>query len=972
MGGTPKPNLVKTTALSKAQGLFSRINSLLPSYSTPISPSTVYQPLPAALATLPNTGAVVGNALLANYPSTTYTTTNALWGVWIAPNINNGADYTVQVECFAGGGGGGGGNMTAGGGGGQGGEYACEPVYSVTPGLPYIWIRGLGGQGGFANTNNQTIEAGDGFNGGDTIFDLASTGIPGGVHAHGGIPGDATGAGIGGTPTPTSPVSTNTIVSEGGVGGTNNSNVASDNPQTFAANSSLWTVPPTPIECWLPMDDSSGNLTSIQNAQNSNANASVVDLQGSVLASTAPAVSAAPQVPTQNSSSTQYGGCVQFKYGTVTSPAGAIGCSSFPFSGPSLMISAWVQCDPSGVWGSPSNQYATVAANCAYPNGNVAGMALCFKNTGSSGVPVWQLSLYCCKNGSTAHTLISAPAAATPPTRGVWYYVVGVFNAGAMTLYVNGVSQATGTHSATLLNGGIYPMAIGLRPDASTGQFFGYTSNFWFAQGVPTTTLISQAYGSGPLPTGGAGGGASGGASTGSSPFTNGGAGSSAAGANGGAGGVAPTQSAAVSNVTTPGQTGGSGSHANSSNSGSLTTQGSGGGGSGTSASLLAPQTITAAITTAASYNGIDGSNPYALYNPNQQGTSSTLIAGGQASDPTTGSKNAILLLPPGLQAQLTGKTIVDCYLTVYNANPTNTITPILEINYSSDTTLPTNYSASVAYEVGGMTPVVPYLLQGETTAQQISLMNTGFTTALQANVNPATAIVIGPGGTLTTAPNNLLDAYNAPAANYFYTSIYGPGATDSFGNSLEPVLTVIYTTGTPQQGETGGPGYIAVTSINNEGVPVATMEPYQTTDADGNTFAAGFTGQITAFAPGTVPYTPETWHALSLQGAWTRVSGYHATYRLTATGDLELSGRIQTTGTNNLIAVLPAGSGYYQATSPFLASPCSLISGGTITANQSPRIAVDTSGNLTTGGISFAGTTVVSLDGVIIPLSAG
>src|SRR5580698_7948481 len=156
MGGTPKPNLVKTTALSKAQGLFSRINSLLPSYSTPISPSTVYQPLP--VGGLGN----VGNELLA---AASGGTTNALWGVWIAPNINNGADYTVQVECFAGGGGGGGGSLTAsgGGGGGGGGEYACEPVYSVTPGLPYIWIRGLGGQGGFANTSNQLVEGGDGF-----------------------------------------------------------------------------------------------------------------------------------------------------------------------------------------------------------------------------------------------------------------------------------------------------------------------------------------------------------------------------------------------------------------------------------------------------------------------------------------------------------------------------------------------------------------------------------------------------------------------------------------------------------------------------------------------------------------------------------------------------------------------------------------------------------------------------------------
>jgi Concanavalin A-like lectin/glucanases superfamily len=978
MATGPKPNLSKSTALAKSQALFTRVNTLTPNFSTPISPVTVYQPLPAANAALASTSAVVGNALLAAPAGTANVTTTALWGVWIAPDLNNGLSYTVQVESFAAGGGGGGGNTTSGGGGGGGGEYACEPSYTVVPGYPYIWVRGIGGYGGYANASNQLVEGGGGFNGGDTIFDLASTGgVPGGVHAHGGVPGDVTAAGVAGAG---GSGSANSIVSEGGSGATNNSTSAGDNPLLFQPESSLWTAQPTAIGCWLPMDDEYPYVY-LNNAVNpaNNGMADITDFTGlGIVPSLSP--TAPSQVPTSNNSGfyepSQYQGCIQYQIGNVNKASARAVCQPFNFSGTALVISGWIQCDPSGIWTTPGSN-ATIATNCAYTE-NGPGVALYMHNTGSSSSPSWALTFYCA-NSSTIRT-ISATAAQTAPVPGTWYYVVATFNSGTMTLYVDGVSVASAsTSTPPSVSGGASSMTLGMRTaaDANLGWYFGYMSNFWFAQGVPNTTLLNTAYGLTSTPSGG-GGGASGGASTGSSPFTNGGSGS------GTTGGTPATPAAIVSSISTEGFPGGTGATGGATKGGSVTTAAAGGGGSGnTTGSLLAVTTITANITTAATYNGIDASTPGALYNPNQQGTQGTLLAGGQASDPGSGSKNSLLILPPGLQATLTGKTIVDCYLTFYNANPSNTVTPVLEINYSNDTYLPTNYELSAAYT--SLTPVAPAVLPDSTSAQVVSLMNTPFTAALQNGT--ATAIVLGPGGTSATPPNAALDAYNAPAANYFYTSIYGPGSLNSFGASTAPTLTIMYTNSAPFQGETGGSGEIAVTYMADVATPVATIQPYSATDSAGNSLGQGFTGFISAFEPNQASgqATPETWHAVgaasgpgsSFGSQWGNPSSgsFAAGYRLTAEGELKLCGSVVSgsgaTGTSTTIIQLP--SGYYPTSGSSLRANVSVITGGVLASSpNTPYLALTTTGmivihNLT---ISSAATTL-SLDGVVFPITS-
>jgi concanavalin A-like lectin/glucanase superfamily protein len=981
MGSSPKPNLVKTTALSKAQAVFARINALLPSYSTPVSPIAVYQPQPVA--------GILGNELLVTPASG-----GQPWGVWVAPNLNNGADYAVQVECFAAGGGGGGGTTTAagtGGGGGAGGEYAAEPVYTVTPGLPYIWLRGLGGPGGTAQPvsgGNQSVQAGGGILGGDTIFDYSGNTLPGGVHAHGGSPGDLGGTGSGGT---AGQGSTNTLHSNGGTGGTTQSGIASDNPQTFQGNATYFATPNPPPNppCWLPMDDATPTVSGLLgNSQNTNQPASITQFTGGLQAVTSPA--APVQVPTLTGSNpvlnpynpTQYGGCVQFKLGKLSSPSARVTTTSFSYSGTNLMVSGWIQADPSGTWGNPTSGYnATVAANCNYVGGK-AGVALYFGYSAGG----WTLNWYC-SNGNAGGAKTASTRIVTP-TPGTWYYIVAEFNGTNMTLYVDGISAASITTSPlTTVPGGAYPMTLGLRPDVASGTYFGYMSNFWFCAATPSATLLSTAYGSLGTATGGSGGGSSGGpylvnASTKlpTANYQQGNTGSSSAANIGGAGGTTPTQSAYTSGYTTNGEAGGSGSNAGSTNLGTANF-GAGGGGAGTSASPLTVQTLTVSVSTAATYNGVDGSQPGVLYNPNQQGTQGTLLAGGQASDPASGTKNSILVLPPGLNKTLAGKTIVDCYLTVYNATPSNTIDPILELNYSADGLLPTNYLFSSAY--GSSTPLVPYIMQDTTAAQVISLMNTGFTTALQNGL--AQSIVIGPGDSIQSATNPAtpyFDAYNAPAGNYFYTSIYGPGALNAFNQSLAPTLTIEYTNSAPQQGQTGGGGYLAVTVIDQQSIPVAAIQPFATLDTQANGFAQGFTGQITAFNP--VPfaggYIAETWHSLApyLTNSWVVSTNYEAGFRLTALGDLELCGRVNLgSGSSPNIATLPAG--YFPNNSVFTAAGNTLAVPVTIQSNGSSILSTVTTAflALSSGGVlglhipTISSNTSVSLDGITIPLSS-
>ena len=876
----PRPNLGKSQALNQAQATVTRLANLIPNVATDLSPVTVYQPGVGSTELLATPGNPV--AIPTSY------------GVWVAPDVNgDGSVWYAQVECFGGGGGAGGGNSSQGGGGGGGGEYAREDQYPITPGASYVYVTGLPGSGGFSNQAGAGGPGTEGTAGGITIFDVAGIGLAGGVVANGGLGGDASSVGIGGLG---GTGSANSVHFNGGNGGTNVSGFGCDNPISLSQASGMFvnnTLSDLIVQAWYVENDSNFSSATRNDGSTYARTGTWTNLTGGAFETSENTPAAPNQVPAYTGvagvygpNQTQAGWTSQFYANKFTAPAARFSCGGFALGGSQLTVSCWIQATQN-TWGNTANSsFANIATNSTNINfASFKGFGLyMFKDS----VGTWRCYAQV-GNGTTRYTINSNPM---PPTPNTWYYVVMTYNAGTLSLYVNGsLVTSTTTTGYTSVPGGAYSVVMGCDPASSTNWFFGGVSNVWFANDCLTATGVSQAFGL-TAPTGGAGGGASGG------PSANGGTGSSGSGATGGAGGTPATIPANLSGIATRAMGGFAGANANSTNSSPLTPSGGpyggGGGGCGDMSSPPAIQTLTYQFSTAGTYNGIDATQgPGTPYNLNQQnrpaaGLNSVLYAGGLASDSASGSKNSVLILPAGISKAIGSATytITSVYLTFTNAFPTNTVDSILELAYSSDTTLPQTYVGNSIIDYVGAINI-------EAGAGTITydLTQTSFVAEL-AN-GTATALVIGPGN------NPVIDAYNAPTGPQFYASIYGPGAYDTSGNPLYPTLTVILEkTITVQQGSNGGAGAIVVTALNTNTTPVAFVEPFAGTDSAGNQYAQGFTGNINTWNPADISpggFAPETWHtpSITLSGWGQTSNNMLLRYRLLPTGDLQLCGDI-------------------------------------------------------------------------------
>ena len=802
MSKSPSPKLGKSTALVKSQSLNQRLDALVPTLTTALTPPNVSQPGIAAsyISVYGNNGICANQA-----------------GVWTAPDVNgNGADYYIQVECFAGGGGGGGGNTAEGGGGGGGGEYACEPAYKVTPGKSYVWSVGGGGTPGFAA--NGSVQAGS--SGALTMFDVTELSFANGVQAQGGQGGDVTGLGQGGAGGTGSTAGVN---GDGGAGGLNQGGVASDNPVALLKTSSLWANWPGNIKpaAWYILDDNTSGTNKVSDASGNGIDATVTNYTGGL----ATQVSGAPaQAPTYTAASgsapfyttnpTVAGKRVQIQKGSLNKASARIATPSFGLSGQYFTVSCWVQCDPSGVFGNnTTGSDATIAANCDYPNQG-KGYALFWRNTGTPAQPNWNLIFYV-SNGSSTPQVIYNVGALNPASV---YQVTATFANGTMTLYVNGVSAGTTAASFTSVPGGSYTTALGVNPATNGNWYFGYLSNVWFVNGGALgLTGVQQAYGLSPA-LGGCGGGATG------SYGGAGGTGASPSGTAGGTGGTAAAVPSSVIPVATAGNSGVTGANAGNSDITASPSFGAGGGGAGNSGSTPpAAGVLVVPFTSAVTYCGTDaGAAAGQVYTPALQGTSNVLFTGGLATDVSSGSKNSLLLLPPGAFSSLNGiggpksATAMQLLLTVFNANPVNTSPVILEIGYSLDTVLPSSYTGNTIIHYAGFMVIPP-----GAGAVTIDLTQSALFTALFSSGSIPTAIVLGPG----SAPS--YDAYNASSGSAFYCQVFAPGAVDSGGNSLQPFFTVnssVTTGSAPNRGSYGGGGQLNVSLVNNAATPVFTV----------------------------------------------------------------------------------------------------------------------------------------------------
>jgi hypothetical protein len=212
------------------------------------------------------------------------------------------------------------------------------------------------------------------------------------------------------------------------------------------------------------------------------------------------------------------------------------------------------------------------------------------------------------------------------------------------------------------------------------------------------------------------------------------------------------------------------------------------------------------------------------------------------------------MVLPAGIAQQLAGASIQQITLTFQpwsgagNAGSAN-----LLLGYANFSTLPGTWAGT------GITQIANTTVSTDSSEEiTLDLTATGLGSALMSG--SATALTIGPG----TAPGAA--AYDGPNANMYDLSLVGAGGVYA-GQITDPTLTVSYTNGAAVSGGNGGPGYIAVTYVNPEGSPVASMQPQAVTDDTGNQHAAAYTGQISAYDPTvTAPgnYKPESWKILA------------------------------------------------------------------------------------------------------------
>jgi hypothetical protein len=360
--------------------------------------------------------------------------------------------------------------------------------------------------------------------------------------------------------------------------------------------------------------------------------------------------------------------------------------------------------------------------------------------------------------------------------------------------------------------------------------------------------------------TGGISNGTSGGASGANS-------GNSTAAGNNGINSPSSAGAAAPAAQTGSGRGGAGG--ANTSNGSAGGAPGGGGGGAGASTGTGGSFSQTFNCTTSRSYYGSDATNG----NPNgTRNSNGTCWQGGETA--TGGSangtqKSVFLFNSTAIQAACAGVTVSEVDFTITNAHSWYGSGMSMEIREwlrGQGTSLPASWNG-----VGSTLLITQTIAEGQRKTFQF-FTNTAAPTDFPSGA--AIGIAIGPG----------------PAA--FDLSYYGYfDGTGSGSNAVQ--LTIKGTTAGSgfQTAGAGQDGQVKITySISNS--IVFALSPVSGTDASGNDYAAGYTGPVSAFQPGSSPANVETWHTITMDTGWTTQSGYSpCSYRYLSTNDVELKG---------------------------------------------------------------------------------
>jgi hypothetical protein len=332
--------------------------------------------------------------------------------------------------------------------------------------------------------------------------------------------------------------------------------------------------------------------------------------------------------------------------------------------------------------------------------------------------------------------------------------------------------------------------------------------------------------GDGTQSTGGCGGGSS------ASTVSNGNNGAKSASGTGGAGG-ADTHGANQGAGGNGGNSGATGSDGNS--------PGAGSGGVGASSVPAGLVIENYNPTASATYYGSDAIGGNA--NNKDAAVGAVMWQGGTGTSDGlyAGTLKSVMILPSSVQSDLSGVTVDNVLLTVSNVSTYYSAGVTVALGFAAFTALPATFDG-----VTGVTSALTFTApQGAVHVQQAS-----DPLAVPLGSGTAKALVFGPGP-------NLLDLT-------YYGSFAGAGQSGA------PLLTVVGHTGSaPIHSGDGSDGQVQVTYVTN-GAAIGAMQPAAGSDAAGNAFSSGFSGQVSAFVPGSNPRQLEVPNAASFVNSWT------------------------------------------------------------------------------------------------------
>ena len=369
--------------------------------------------------------------------------------------------------------------------------------------------------------------------------------------------------------------------------------------------------------------------------------------------------------------------------------------------------------------------------------------------------------------------------------------------------------------------------------------------------------------GGGTQSTGGCGGGSS------ASPAGNGTSGatsSSSAGASGGSGGTDKGTGGNGGNSGVTGSDGGS--------------PGAGGGGVGASAAPGGLVILSYSPVFSATYYGSDAVGGNASNRRLDTGNAMWQDGSSAGDGIYLGTMKSLMILPSSVASDLAAVTVDTVTLTMTNLTSWLSSGLTVQLGYSAATALPATFDGTT-----GVTAALTYNTpQGASHAQPVT-----DSLAAPLKAGTAKALVLGPGPAFDSS---------------YYGSFAGAGDTGT------PVLTIVGHTGAAliHSGD-GADGEVRISYVTN-GVAVAGIMPAAATDDAGHDFAAGYTGQTTAFQPGSSPANVETWHTVSsFSNNW---AGTNVEYRLMPFNAVWVIGILDPSGVTGVfpstVFTLPAG----------------------------------------------------------------